>query len=223
MPGFPVLYSFRRCPYAIRARLALLLSGLRIALREVELRNKPAEMLALSPKGTVPVLQLVDGTVLEESLDIMLWATQQSASDTLWQSLGEQDKAACLALIDENDQSFKYWLDRYKYAVGYPEQPQQEYRDKGAKFLHQLEKRLARRAYLLANRCTLVDVAVFPFVRQFAFVDKAWFDDSEFTHLQRWLSGFLDSKPFEVAMIKQPPWRPGDDEVSLGHINRKGH
>ena len=110
-------------------------------------------------------------------------------------------------LIRENDESFKYWLDRYKYAVGYPEQTQQEYRDKGSEFLRKLEKRLTKQAYLLSNHCTLVDVAVFPFVRQFAFVEKQWFDDSAFTEVQRWLSGFLESKPFEVAMIKQPPWQ----------------
>lgn len=216
MLSSPVLYSFRRCPYAIRARLALLLSGLRIELREVVLKNKPAEMLALSPKGTVPVLQLVDGTVLEESLDIMLWAIQQSDPDARWQRLSEQDKATSLALIRENDESFKYWLDRYKYAVGYPEQTQQEYRDKGSEFLRKLEKRLTQQAYLLSNHCTLVDVAVFPFVRQFAFVDKKWFDDSAFTEVQRWLSGFLESKLFEVAMIKQPPWQPGGADVYLG-------
>lgn len=211
----PILYSFRRCPYAIRARLALSLSGLRIALREVVLKNKPAEMLALSPKGTVPVLQLADGTVLEESLDIMLWAVQQSDPGAWWQRLSKQDKAASLALIRENDDSFKYWLDRYKYSVGYPERTQQDYRDMGSEFLCKLEQRLARQAYLLSNHCTLVDVAVFPFVRQFAFVDKEWFDGSAFTEVQRWLSGFLDSRLFELAMIKQPPWQPGDADVYL--------
>lgn len=173
-------------------------------------------MLALSPKGTVPVLQMVDGTVLEESLDIMLWAMRQSDPEAWWQSLSEQDKATSLALIDENDESFKYWLDRYKYAVGYPERTQQEYRDKGSEFLRKLEKRLTQQAYLLSNHYTLVDVAVFPFVRQFAFVDKEWFDDAAFPELQRWLSGLLESKPFEVAMIKQPPWQPGRADVYLG-------
>lgn len=208
----PVLYSFRRCPYAIRARMALLWVGqytnLNIALREVELKSKPASMLAASPKGTVPVLVLPDATVIDESRDIIAWVLEFDDSEGLQIGLAQQ-----LALIDSNDLEFKHWLDRYKYAAGYPEKSQQEYRDLAEPFLQELETRLQSHTNLFADAPRIADLAIFPFVRQFAFVDKPWFDSAPYPRVQRWLADWLDHPLFERAMQKFVPWQAGDTPV----------
>lgn len=198
----PVLYSFRRCPYAIRSRLALQYAGQMVDLQEVSLRDKPPEMLAISPKGTVPVLQLADGTVLEESLDITLWALRKADPAQLLPAADELPET--LALIAENDGNFKHWLDRYKYAVGYPEHSPEYYRQQGEIFLQNLEQRLNQNTYLSGAQVTLSDIAIVPFVRQFAFVDKAWFDAADYPALQRWLEDWLASDVFLRVMAKQP-------------------
>nr|WP_314533235.1 glutathione S-transferase [uncultured Pseudomonas sp.] len=192
-----LLYSFRRCPYAMRARLALRYSGVPVRIVEVSLKAKPAEMLALSPKGTVPVLN-VDGRVIEESLEIMQWALAQNDPDN-WLLHGDP---AVFALIAENDQGFKYHLDRYKYAERYPEQPMEQYRAGGEVFLQKLEALLAERDYLLANHLTLADAALAPFVRQYAHVDRVWFAGTSYKRLQAWLERFLDSGLFIAVMAK---------------------
>ncbi|KZY32272.1 hypothetical protein A3730_18670, partial [Alcanivorax sp. HI0044] len=142
------LYSFRRCPYAMRARLAILFAGLQVELREVTLKNKPAQMLAISPKGTVPVLLLADGAVIQESRDIMVWALEQQDPQGLLDAT-VLDQAN--ALIEQNDNEFKYWLDRYKYADRHVEMTQTEYRQRGEGFLRVLEALLESRAYLLGD------------------------------------------------------------------------
>jgi glutathione S-transferase len=192
-----LLYSFRRCPYAMRARLALRYSGVPVQIIEVSLKAKPAEMLALSPKGTVPVLS-VDGRVIEESLEIMQWALAQHDPDD-WLLQGDP---AVLALIAENDQGFKYHLDRYKYADRYPEHPMEHYRAEGAVFLQKLEGLLAERAYLLAEHPSLADMALAPFVRQFAHVDREWFAGTPYQRLQAWLQRVLTSPLFIAVMAK---------------------
>ncbi|MHA4979437.1 glutathione S-transferase [Pseudomonas extremorientalis] len=192
-----LLYSFRRCPYAMRARLALRYSGVPVQIIEVSLKAKPAEMLALSPKGTVPVLS-VDGRVIEESLEIMQWALAQHDPDD-WLLQGDP---AVLALIAENDQGFKYHLDRYKYADRYPEYPMEHYRAEGEVFLQKLEGLLTERAYLLARYPSLADMALAPFVRQFAHVDREWFASAPYPRLQRWLEQFLQSPLFVAVMAK---------------------
>lgn len=192
-----LLYSFRRCPYAMRARLALRYSGVPVRIVEVSLKAKPAEMLALSPKGTVPVLN-VDGQVIEESLEIMQWALAQNDPDN-WLLQGDP---AVFALIAENDQDFKYHLNRYKYAERYPEQPMEQYRAGGEVFLQKLETLLAERDYLMANHLTLADAALAPFVRQYAHVDRVWFADTPYKRLQTWLERFLDSGLFIAVMAK---------------------
>jgi len=192
-----LLYSFRRCPYAMRARLALRYSGVPVRIIEVSLKAKPAEMLALSPKGTVPVLN-VDGQVIEESLEIMQWALAQNDPDN-WLLQGDP---AVFALIAENDQDFKYHLNRYKYAERYPEQPMEQYRAGGEVFLQKLETLLAERDYLMANHLTLADAALAPFVRQYAHVDRVWFADTPYKRLQTWLERFLDSGLFIAVMAK---------------------
>ncbi|MGQ7862680.1 glutathione S-transferase [Pseudomonas sp. 32A] len=192
-----VLYSFRRCPYAMRARMALRYSGVAVQIIEVSLKAKPAEMLALSPKGTVPVLS-VDGRVIDESLAIMGWALAQNDPEG-WLL---EDDGATQALIEENDQGFKYQLDRYKYAERYPEQPMEHYRAEGEVFLSKLEGLLAQREYLLAGHLSLADVALAPFVRQFAHVDRAWFERAPYPRLQDWLQRFLESPLFIAVMAK---------------------
>jgi glutathione S-transferase len=183
-------------------------TNLNVELREVELKRKPAEMLSASPKGTVPVLVLPDNRVIDESRDIMAWVLAFDDSESLQTHLAQQ-----LTLIDRNDLEFKHWLDRYKYAVGYPEKSQQEYRDLAEPFLAELEARLEHHAFLYADKARLADLAIFPFVRQFAFVDKAWFDSAPYPRVQRWLAYWLEHPLFERAMQKFEPWQAGDTPV----------
>ena len=164
-------------------------------------------MLTLSAKGTVPVLQL-DTQILEESLDIMHWALQQ-ADPEHW--LRPELMVQTQTLIEENDNSFKTQLDRYKYWDRYPAQTQEYYRQQAEKFLMKLDGLLMARPFLLADSATLADVAIFPFIRQFAFVDKAWFDQSSYNNVQQWLKYFLNSSLFMQSMEKYSPWQVGDN------------
>lgn len=196
-----LLFSFRRCPYAMRARMALRYSGVALRIVEVSLKAKPAEMLALSPKGTVPVL-CVGSQVIDESLAIMHWALAQNDPED-W--LLEADPAAqrlMAQLIGENDQAFKVHLNHYKYAERYPEQPMEHYRAEGEVFLRQLEGLLTQRDYLLADHLSLADVALMPFIRQFAHVDREWFTTTPYPRLQQWLQRFLAAPLFTAVMAK---------------------
>ncbi|MBC8997174.1 glutathione S-transferase [Pseudomonas sp. N40(2020)] len=191
------LYSFRRCPYAMRARMALRYSGVPVDIVEVSLKAKPAEMLAISPKGTVPVLD-ADGRVIDESLEIMRWALAQNDPQD-WLLEGDERIAD---LIEANDQVFKVHLNRYKYAERYPEQPMEVYRTQGSLFLQKLDELLTDRDYLLADRPCLADIALLPFVRQFAHVDRDWFAQTPYVRLQAWLQHFLESDLFTSIMKK---------------------
>jgi glutathione S-transferase len=195
------LYSFRRCPYAMRARMALRYAGVAVNIVEVSLKAKPAEMLALSSKGTVPVLS-VDGQVIDESLDIMRWALAQNDPQDWLLKDDPQGKSRIAALIEENDQAFKVHLNRYKYAERYPEQPMEFYRAEGEVFLRKLDELLEGRDYLLAVHPSLADVALMPFVRQFAHVDREWFGQTPYVRLQAWLQRFLNSDLFTGIMQK---------------------
>ena len=209
----PILYSFRRCPYAMRARLSLAASHQQCILREIVLRDKPAEMLALSPKATVPVLQLGDGQVLDESRDIMLWALQRNDPQQ-WLAPEDGDLAHMKALIDFNDGVFKHHLDRYKYAVRYETGTDPLYhRDEGSVFLNTLNDRHGDRMQLFGDRPALADYAIFPFVRQFANTDRNWFDRQPLPNVQSWLAGHLASALFESVMKKSPAWTPSDAET----------
>jgi glutathione S-transferase len=199
----PVLYSFRRCPYAIRARMALNYAGVEFELREVLLRDKPPSMLKASAKGTVPVMLLADGTVIDESADVMRWALAQHDPDHWW---SETLKTETNTLLEENDFVFKKHLDQYKYADRHPQQPQSIYRTRAENFLQQLEHRLGQQQHLVDQRLTFADVAIFPFVRQFAFVDKSWFDQAPYPLLQSWLCTLLGSALFLNVMTKYPTW-----------------
>ena len=199
----PILYSFRRCPYAIRARMAIVYASINLELREVSLANKPAEMLSISPKGTVPVLQLEE-RVIDESIEVMDWALAQSDPDN-WLALDLQQQQQ--SLIEENDNQFKLWLDKYKYWDRHPEQLQQAYRSQAEKFISKLEKNLTQHSYLLGNKICMADIAIFPFIRQFAFVDKDWFDQADYPNLQQWLNKFLESHLFNQVMKKYSVWQ----------------
>jgi glutathione S-transferase len=209
----PTLYTFRRCPYAIRARMALAYAGVEFELREVVLRDKPASMLALSEKGTVPVLRFGD-EVIDESLAIVEWALQQN-DPSGWKMFASPQLLTMSALIELCDREFKYWLDRYKYADRYPEQQPQYYRTQCEVFLGSLELRLDPQqqggSFLFGANLCYADVAIFPFVRQFSFVDKDWFDASSYPHLHAWLESHLSSDLFLRVMDKYPQWRLGHE------------
>lgn len=213
----PILYSFRRCPYAIRARMALAYAGISYELREVSLKNKPKEMLDISPKGTTPVMQIFaeqDFIILEESLDIMNWALQQD-DPLAWSDLPEPSIAIAKQLIDTNDREFKLALDRYKYPNRFPEKSQEDYRQQAEEFLQVLELQLQLRSqsdradnFLICDRQTLADIAIFPFIRQLAYVDLDWFLSSSYHRLQQWLKWHEASAMFEIVMQKVPMWTP---------------
>jgi glutathione S-transferase len=200
---YPALYSFRRCPYAMRARLAIAYAGVTVELREVVLRHKPIELLTASPKGTVPVLVLPDSQVIEESLDIMHWAIQQS-DPANWTGIMQNPSAQ--SLIHNNDGEFKYYLDRYKYADRYPEHAPEYYRQQAEVFLNQLEQCLQRSPYLFGSSFNLADAAIAPFVRQFAAVDADWFASAPYPALQQWLNAFINSALFQNVMLHYQPW-----------------
>lgn len=198
----PILYSYRRCPYAMRARLAIYIANIPIEIREISLRDKPAHLVQVSPKSTVPVLVLQNGVVIEQSLDIMFWALQHNdPEDWLHADFGKMQ-----TLITENDTHFKQALDRYKYPERYQQLPQTYYRQQGEMFLQQLEALLNQHVYLVKDSASLADMAIFPFVRQFAAVDHCWFESSDYTKLQNWLNGLIHSALFERVMKKQPTY-----------------
>lgn len=202
----PILYSFRRCPYAMRGRLAVARSGLNVELREIVLRNKPAHMMEISPKGTVPVLLTPMGNVVDESLDIMHYALNRHDPDE-WLAANEETTNF---LIKRNDNEFKKALDRYKYPNRYEGEDCSNMFEKGAEVLEDLNTRLEKNGSLVEDYDTLADFAIFPFIRQFAHVDKDRFYALPLPHLHRWLKRHLDSDLFKTIMKKYDPWQDGD-------------
>lgn len=211
MTETPVLYSFRRCPYAMRARMALMISACPVYLREVVLRDKPADMIAVSPKATVPVLVLSDGQVIDESLAIMHWALEQNDPEN-WLVRGEEQSL----VITEADDQFKYHLDRYKYPNRYEDVDPLEHRAAALVFLQRLEQCITKSGHLFGSRSSLADHAIFPFVRQFANHDREWFDVQPLPALQKWLADHLSSPLFQTTMTKYPQWKRGDQELLFG-------
>jgi len=213
--SLPILYSFRRCPYAMRARMALVIAGVSVELREVVLREKPAEMLAASQKGTVPVLVLPGGRIIDESIDVMHWALVQSDPEG-WRvpNTAEMDK-----LINDNDGPFKHHLDRYKYASRYegvnPPVNPAEHRAAAEGYLAALDKRLLGSKHLMGDTRSLADIAVFPFVRQFVNAAKDDMQMGRFPGLDRWLKGHVASPLFVAVMGKYPRWQPGEPGVTF--------
>jgi glutathione S-transferase len=212
MSSLPILYSFRRCPYAMRARMALWAAGKSVELREVKLANKPPELAEASPKATVPVLVLEDGSVIDESIAVMRWALEQSDPDG-WLDSDDPE------LVALNDGPFKHHLDRYKYSTRYTEEEGHgtvDHRAEGLAILRQLDARLAEHSQLIGDAVTLADIALFPFIRQFANTDRAWFDAQELPHLQTWLETHLQSDLFKAIMPKFVPWKAGDEPIAFG-------
>jgi glutathione S-transferase len=203
MTELPILYSFRRCPYAMRARMAIAACGMKVELREIVLRDKPPELIMASAKATVPVLVLPDGDVIDESLEIMRWA------------LGQNDQESWLAsdypdLIQQNDGPFKMALDRYKYPNRYGLENGLTHRDEGLAILHQIDARLQDCPFLAGPTRGLADIAIFPFIRQFAATDQVWFDAQLSPRLHRWLDELLASDLFVSIMHRYPRWHAGD-------------
>ncbi len=205
-PDLPVLYSFRRCPYAMRARLAIAKSGVLVELREVVLRDKPQALLEVSPKATVPVLVLPDDSVIEESFDILLWAFGVADPDAWF----PDNDAALKELVAQNDGEFKKNLDGYKYPERNTEKTHSEYRDDGARWLALLDSRLQSSAYLAGDSPSALDIAVMPFVRQFANTDMEWFAASPYQALSKWLAFWVESDLFHSVMPKYPQWHAGE-------------
>ena len=204
MSDLPILYSFRRCPYAMRARMALAASGAEVMLREVLLKDKPAELLAASPKATVPVLVLSDGRVVEESLDVMQWALEYR--DPLNWLEGEALESDWISACDGD---FKHWLDRYKYSERYPEHTAEDYRQKAETFVQKLEDWLSVSDWVGGDAANAVDVALFPFIRQFVGVDPSWWQQAPYPKVRLWLENWLNSALFSAIMAKYPRWESG--------------
>tara|TARA_R110001592_G_scaffold20926_20_gene84827 strand:+ start:45365 stop:45961 length:597 start_codon:yes stop_codon:yes gene_type:complete len=189
----------------MRARMALVYAGITWEHREIALRDKPAHMLDISPKGSVPVLQLTSGRVIDESLDIMLWALEHNDPER-W--LPDQHRHDAFALIERNDAAFKQALDRYKYPNRYPDEDCSGARDVGVKILNDLDQRIAQNGALSGTETTIADIAIFPFIRQFAHVEKDWFYALPMPHLQACLQKHLESALFKAIMKKYPIWTP---------------
>ncbi len=206
----PILYSFRRCPYAIRARLGLAYSGIEYEHREILLKNRPDELIELSPKGTVPVLQLMDGTIIDESIDVMKWALAQSDPDCWYtDKIVEQN-----SLIALNDDEYKKRLDMYKYHERFPEGSYDEFQNAVGEILKTYESILSKSSYLCGDKITLADMALFPFIRQGAHVDLVWFN-AQFPILSTWLKIFKESELFMTIMKKYAVWKTGENGILI--------
>ena len=204
-----ILYSFRRCPYAMRARMALHVSGLEYEHREVLLRDKPDAMLQASPKGTVPVFVMADGTVIDESYDVMAWALSQN--DPLnWMDCDPENAEL---FIDRNDGPFKHHLDHYKYASRYDKGAQRgdvdlTHRRAAEKYIHNIEQALEAHKFIMGAMQSVADIAIFPFIRQFANTDKDWWEVSPYPRTRNWLTRHTESDLFKTIMTKHPVWTP---------------
>jgi glutathione S-transferase len=208
----PILYSFRRCPYAMRARMALWISATKLILREVKLGDKPLALREASAKATVPVLVLADGQVIDESFEIMLWALRRHDPEN-WLD-GEQAEA--IGLIQAADGGFKKALDRFKYPERFDIEEGYDAKTIGIQFLEVLEERLKDKAYLFGKSPGLADIAIFPFVRQFANVDKEFFAGLNLPALKNWLNSLTSSELFEAIMTKFEPWKPEQEVLYWG-------
>jgi len=207
-----ILYSFRRCPYAMRARMALWIAGITVELREVKLADKPAALREASAKATVPVLIQPDGTVLDESIAIMRWALSQNDPEG-WLA-GDN-----VSLIARADGPFKHHLDRYKYPNRYEDEPDHgtvDHQAEGLAILREFDAQIAEQGQLCGPTRTLSDIALFPFIRQFANHDRVWFDAQDLANLHPWLKAHLASDLFTSIMPKFTPWKAGDARISFG-------
>ena len=205
----PILYTFRRCPYAMRARFAIRSSKIIVEIREIKLQEKPLEFLKLSPKGTVPVLITNSGEVLEESLDIIYWALNKNDPHK-WLAKGKLEHQEVIKLLDDLENKFKPNLDKYKYPSRFSGVDQFFHRDKNLCFLKKLNSYLENNKSLNCEHLSLLDYAIFPFVRQFRNVDQDWFDKLNFIFLNKWVNQIIDSNDFSSIMKKFKIWEPND-------------
>lgn len=209
--SIPILYSFRRCPYAMRARMAIIQNKIRVELREILLKDKPSEMLALSPKGTVPILLLPEGQVIDESIDIMEWSFIQSNPD--WKTEYIHSKE----LIDLNDNQFKFHLDRYKYSSRFNNDEKFNHRNSCVKILKEFQLHLENK-WIGGEEPNFVDMSILPFIRQFRIADTKWFDNNEnIINIKFWLFNFLDWEIFNSSMQKYELWRSGERGIEFGN------
>jgi glutathione S-transferase len=223
----PILYSLRNCPYAMRARMAIYKATQTVLLRDLVLTNKPQEMLTASPKGTVPVVVLDNGTVIEESLEVMLWALNETDPDNLLHSQVDKtnsdiDKNTArapvemLGLIYEFDHGFKGCLEQYRCAKRYKEDNLLEYRTACQRYVQNLEERLTQHLFLMSDKESLVDIALLPFIRQFARVERQWYLQAPYPKVREWLNNYLQSKMFSKIMTKYPLWLDNNEDVLFG-------
>ncbi|MEZ9527197.1 glutathione S-transferase [Enterovibrio norvegicus] len=212
----PILYSLRQCPSAMRARLGILHARQVVELRDIDMNNKPQEMLSISPKGTVPVLQCLDGTVIEESIDVMVWALSLSDPNNLLYSHDDRQLPLMLHLIQSSDSHFVHALQKYRAASRYHDDNAIEWRDRCCEWLGNIENRLTQHAYIMGDTPSLVDFAILPFIRQFSRVDKKWYAQSPLPHLRAWLINHYNDPLFSKAMVSHQKWKEGDEGVLFG-------
>ena len=206
--NLPILYSFRRCPYAMRARMAIHISSQKCEIREVLLRDKPPSMLEYSSKGTVPVLVLQSGEVIDESLDVIDWALNLNDPDN-WQR--SKDNKKTKELIKINDGEFKHHLDRYKYSKRYDDEDPEFHRKKCLSFIEKVNSELQNSKYIFDDAISYIDISLLPFIRQFRIADNEWFDELPYENVKSWLSNFLNSELLESIMSKHDLWKEGDE------------
>lgn len=209
-----VFYSRRRCPYCMRAHMALRYAGITAELREVDLKKYPPQALAKSPGASIPVLLLPDGRVIDESWDIVKWALEQNDPDN-WCGVNGEYMLDAEILIETNDFSFKEDLDHYKYAKRYPEYSAEHYRQLCEEFIEELEEMLTDHRYLLAEQLSLADIGVFPFIRQFSLVDKKWFAAAPYPRVRQWLNGLIKTELFQHVFQKHDIWREGAPAIFI--------
>ena len=206
--NLPILYSFRRCPYAMRARMAIHISSQKCEIREVLLRDKPPSMLEYSSKGTVPVLVLQSGEVIDESLDVIDWALNLNDPDN-WQRSKDNEKTK--ELIKINDGEFKHHLDRYKYSKRYDNEDPEFHRKKCLSFIKKVNSELQNSKYIFDDEISYIDISLLPFIRQFRIADNEWFDELPYENVKSWLSNFLNSELLKSIMYKYDLWKEGDE------------
>jgi glutathione S-transferase len=217
-PNLPILYSLQHCPYAMRARLGILLAQQSVLVRAVVTKNKPAEMLELSPKGTVPILVIQQQklTIIDESLDIMLWALKLNDPQNVLQADDSSKLDTMLKLIRRNDKEFKPNLEVYKLAKRFHKESEVADRQICEVFVAELESKLHRSDYFMGDQASLADYALLPFVRQFARVDRKWYLQSPYPRLRDWLNRHLQMPLFTKAMAKYPLWLDSRESFLLG-------
>lgn len=216
---YPILYSLRNCPYAMRARVAIFKANLQVLLRDVVLSNKPAEMIACSAKGTVPILVLNEQkesgsqTVIEESLEVMLWALAENDPEDLLQTSVPEALSDMLKIINRFDNDFKTSLEQYKCGKRYHEDNLVFYRQECELFIQDLEQRLEQHSFIMSENESLADIALLPFIRQFARIERHWYLQSPYPKVRQWLNRYLQSVMFTKVMAKYPLWLDSREDV----------